>query len=401
MEAQVAELAKLHAPSSTVSISTLRQLAALVLTQESRPPYSLHAENSFAHLQIRFGQHAGIQEQRLFKLSPLLAPAPVEVESARIAAEEVALQREQLARDLERRAEEVAAELIREECASKEMSARKTRPDRANTQQHSKSRPLPAHTESARAERLDVTVEELSAARGVPIDEASFNACEWTEVRARRGAAGSARRKSGATNTTIAAAPSSGGDAASHPTTPMVEERSKPSRHTEHAPEAARALVGEATAVAPADQGDDGEHTRAVGSSGDEAPVAAPFDAEVLHAQAVSVVPNHPKDAESEVSQLRSQVRALQSAIEAKDAAHAKELAEARDREAMRLQALQLRLYIKDSRIAALEGALRDHIAAVGVGGDDALPPAANSPVSQTIGPAVSERAMELNMIQS
>ena len=74
MEAQVAELAKLHAPSSTVSISTFRQLAALVLTQESRPPYSLHAENSFAHLQIRFGQHAGIQEQRLFKLSLSLSP---------------------------------------------------------------------------------------------------------------------------------------------------------------------------------------------------------------------------------------------------------------------------------------------------------------------------------------
>ena len=65
-----------------------------------------------------------------------------------------------------------------------------------------------------------------------------------------------------------------GGDAASHPTTPMVEERSSRAvtRSTSRKP---RALVGEATAVAPADQGDDGEHTRAV-APGDEAPVARP-----------------------------------------------------------------------------------------------------------------------------
>ena len=38
----------------------------------------------------------------------------------------------------------------------------------------------------------------------------------------------------------------------------------------------------------------------------------------------------------------------------------------AQERESTRLQALQLRLYIQTSRVAALEGALAKHVAAVG-----------------------------------
>ena len=91
----------------------------------------------------------------------------------------------------------------------------------------------------------------------------------------------------------------------------------------------------------------------------------------------------------SEVAALQSALQAKdaahardQSALQAKDAAHARELAAAQaahqqalesalrmsqEREGTRLQALQMRLYLQTSRVDTLERALADHVAAVGL----------------------------------
>ena len=75
----------------------------------------------------------------------------------------------------------------------------------------------------------------------------------------------------------------------------------------------------------------------------------------------------HAKELES-VTANREETLAseLASALAAKDAAHASDLREARERASEVAQALQLRLYISETRVRVLEDALDSHIAAAG-----------------------------------
>ena len=79
-----------------------------------------------------------------------------------------------------------------------------------------------------------------------------------------------------------------------------------------------------------------------------------------------------------QVAALTEQVASLRAALDAKDAAHMRELTAAQEREGTRLQALQLRLYIANSRVTSLEDALSKHVAAVGL----PMPGAPAAPIS-------------------
>ena len=325
-------------------------LAALALPAELRmPPYPVEKENLFARLQLCYHEALGRPRggNTLFKLSPLLVPPPAIAAAAPTATTEMDSEKMAAAEQRARQAEAELLAILDREAARKPPrgGASKAAPSTRKSKQ-----PTSAVPEPNKSAAVDVSLDELTAARGTEIEEGEFRESEWTQAKPRRG------RGTGAAGRSHIAA----------------EEPPPPPRAEE-------------------------ERATPTGESGrSAAPAAAPEpidDAE---------------EAATDATALRAAVAALEQRLAAREAAHKEELAAlraahernlesalraAQEREGTRLQALQMRLYLKTTRVDALEKALAQHVAAVGL---PTIAPEDGEPLSVELEPARTKSSSAL-----
>ena len=456
----------------------LAHLASLLCV--GSPPYTVEQENEFARLQLCYHKAAGSDRPRLYKLSPLIAPPqprPQEAEQPPNAAVKKKATKAQAANKAEMeaaadRARKAEAQLLallqheQQQLGAKAMAKKKKREEaRAATAAHSAAPAAAtavaaaatavaaanAPQEFARASRdgatsSSATLEELSAARGTPIDLASFDASEWTEVKREERSREHKRPEEVRLGERRKAQPTAPPLVSPREATERSSQRrevgsgrapkSPPKAISNTSPRRTAAREEAAVEVAAAEVEEAAAEARAAGMqvlvasrvkavaaaaaapvlptmpTATQAPAQATQAAAETQVAATQAVPAAAAPAAAtatatpaatavieleksdEESELRRQVAELRAAMEAKDAAHARELAAAQEREGMRLQALRLRLYIATSRVSVLEDALAQHVAAVGgVGPPVAMGLAEQSEESEEYSPTHRGRA--------
>ena len=404
----------------------LTLIAALAVPDRRPPPYTVSEENLFARLQHRYQvlrrEHtrtAALASPPLFKLSPLLlAPSPTTVAAAStpdartpaaadggkaaIPPNGASGKARERAEAQARRAEEELLELLAREERCAQMSTERQRAQqqprrRADRSAHGQQRdrggsgrngagaaasPRPGLGASdGRAASTDTTtIEELTAARGTPLDEASYHPREWTEVgrKARRAAPAAvderSRRRRASQWEAQEAAAAGGGAAAGGKGgvacggVPGERETGEGTAsaialdNVVSAPQSRRRLRDGPRTQQPAasSEGDDAEEIAITAGSAEEIAITAGSAGEIATTAGSA----------GEIAKLRREVAELRVALSAKEEAMAKEraahqaaLAIAQEREGTRLQALQLRLHV------ATTGAeeVREELAAVAV----------------------------------
>ena len=352
----------LSATQRTCGVSAeLANLATLAVPTRHAPPYTVDEENCFARLQLYYRQAAEQQSgaHNLYKLSPLILPPSSSQPSTSEAREASVAAATDMARAEERAklAETELLELLEREARKAKQSVgggkmggsgSKTAAAMRKGRRTEPPPTIPASSLTAEAATgaVDVSLEELSAARGTPLDKADFCAAEWTSVGARPR---SGRRVRGGT------------DDAPPQTIAFAREMEPAEAGAEAMPAATtepRAAQADATAEEVAT------------TSAEQLPQLRRHEA------------TSSGDGTGElVGELRAQLDSLSATLADREAAHAQELAAeraahhqalesalrtAQERDFNRLQSLQLRLYIQTSRVATLEGALAKHVATVG-----------------------------------
>ena len=407
--------------------ATLAHIASLCTT--TKPPYPVEDENAFARLQLVFHEASGKPgPHKLYKLSPLLAPPPPlpppppsqsignEKKAGSGSVDNCALA-EAAAAKASQRAKKAESELLSllareqaqreaKEAAKKRRHVATSQPDLMRTRinhavAHSGADDTSGSRGTSSGDVSDVTLEELTAARGTLLDEAAFVADEWVEIRSSRG------RKP--TPTQQPTQQPKTGEQTTTPTSTFVSRSGQQSNSKRPgAPtvsiEPAHALPDKGSPTCPANAVEDtpGEGFEQLTWLRNE-PAAEQEEevmTEVVAHPEVKVESNAKARAEEgtagarrggrakdsaeearlreQVAALTEQVASLRAALDAKDAAHMRELTAAQEREGTRLQALQLRLYIANSRVTSLEDALSKHVAAVGL----PMPGAPAAPIS-------------------
>ena len=330
----------LSATQRTCGVSAeLANLATLAVPTCHAPPYTVDEENLFARLQLYYRQAADNQSgaHNLYKLSPLVLPPSSSQPSTSEAHEASSAAATDMAR-AEERARLAETELL--ELLEREARKAKSAPSagggktagsgsktaaamrKGRRTEPPPTIPAPSLPAEAATGAVDVSLEELSAARGTPLDKADFCAAEWTSVGARPR---SGRRVRGGT------------DDAPPQIDTTVEDDATTSACVSIAEQLPQLRRHEGT------------------SSGD--------------------------GTDELVGDLRAKLDSLSATLADREAEHARELAAeraahhqalesalrtAQERDFNRLQSLQLRLYIQTSRVATLEGALAKHVATVG-----------------------------------
>ena len=385
----------------------LAHLAFLSVGNCSRgPPYAVAEENEFARLQLAFHNATGASSSllRLLKLSPLLVRSEDLERLVNLQDLELAQRREAAELRSHQAATELLSLLDQEQAQRTKTMERKRRQQKATSKAHSGPRdgddivedeeasiPPAASAASVKSSSqpscVSESLEDLIAPPTVPLDEATYDSSEWHAPRARarsRGGRGVSPGfqlpggKSSSNAAVDAAAPAASSLVAEAADLPVVGEPRPASsegsgrstgQHSEREPVLSEPALNSMPAAA-------GSQTveLSTASAAEDVPVAPDPDLTTAAPTPLAIpAPASPAapsfdgvPSKGQVGELQREVAALQAALEAKDAAHSRELAAAQERESTRLQALQLRLYIASSRIAALEDALAKHIAAVG-----------------------------------
>ena len=160
-------------------------LAALALPAELRmPPYPVEKENLFARLQLCYHEALGRPRggNTLFKLSPLLVPPPAIAAAAPTATAEMDSEKMAAAEQRARQAEAELLAILDREAARKPRGGSKASPSARKSKQ-----PTSAVPEPNKSAAVDVSLDELTAARGTEIEEGEFRESEWTQAKPRRG----------------------------------------------------------------------------------------------------------------------------------------------------------------------------------------------------------------------
>ena len=377
---------------------TIVHLASLCVRPGRTAPFTADEDNAFARAQLAFHSATGGTEApapRLYRLTPLLAPAPAPASSVSAPAQVASISADKAR--VAARAEAELLTMLEGEAAS--AAARKSSSARSKKKQsQQKITTAKALTEpmmtAAASSQSALTVEELSAARPVQLDEGDFRAEEWTTVSSSKTSRAARRTPSPhARPPPINAVP---------PPSPAPEATADEGTvsacvnfvvaRSETVPEAVDEGSSRKQAAQVAQTGGTGRAGGSDGCDGDggadrgEAEGAGAVCGDANGSGAVYGDANGSGafrvEGESDtIESLREKLAELTAKLQQREARHEQELAAAhqahqsalegalraaQEREGMRLQALQLRLYISDSRSRALEDALSQHIAAVG-----------------------------------
>jgi len=365
--------------------AALAFLASLAIPEPHAPPYTKDEENLFARLQVYYRHSLGQTNlaHTLYKLSPLVAPpaagpAPAAAQAPAAAAVPTPAQTAAAEAKAKRAETELLALLEHEARSAKppgDASKSRSQQRRGNSKkQEQKPPPQPerilAHRSEAGGSTEGLSLEEIIAVRGTPMEEADYREDEWTAVGAKsRGGATPSMRGNGAASRKGAPTPDATSTSVAAPAAAKVATAAAGVIETSSVDRGmipATTLPPQAAATPSPDKSSSEKPPPAP-----QAPVEQALDETQRHVSAPATsLPELSDQSGESVASLRAELEALRLAhadeLRNVRQSHERALALAQERESMRLQRLQLQLYIETSRVAVLEGALAKHAAAVG-----------------------------------
>jgi hypothetical protein len=366
-------------------------LAALVLSPGRVPPFTDEEERLFEDLQRHYHRTKGREQPPLFRLSPALAPPPDSPPSTPVPSPAKAAKGDEEASSPHQAApspeltEKERTKLIEELLAAEERenNSREKRKTRYGAQR-SNPQPKPPKSDT-KAERektlgttrpsasLEETLQEIRNSNpGYHLDPGELTSDEWTEVVGRtRHQRVPDQTKKGipADDTSVKELVS---DASS--TRESINVETKPARLPLDSEDETRAIA----------------NTTAPPSVTERSSPPKNREEKTASTKSSSPVQNHEKkkakttkstcNDSTEIEMLKAQVQQLRAALEEKDRVHAvqldqlrvehqqemeRALRDEREKSEERARALQLRLYIGDTKLRTMEEALQQHVASV------------------------------------